>query len=84
MMMQEKSPRSLNYTKIDRCQNNLSIDSDEFYRQIFYLNDRLNNSQEKKFEICFLNRYQVILFCFLILISQANTSPIYQSSQSKI
>ncbi len=79
-MMQENN-RSLNYTKIERCQDNNCIDNDEYYRQILYLNEHLNS--EKDIKIILTNRFRLILFIFFILTSQSNALPIYQLSQNQ-
>ncbi len=80
-MMQEifddENHRSLNYTKIDRCQDNISIDNDEYYRQIFSSNEYLPFKQKILFQINFINHISLILFMFLFLTSQANSLPIY-------
>jgi len=85
MMMQEKflneNNRSLNYTKIDRCQDNNCIDNDEYYRQILHLNEHFNIEQDIK--IILTNRFRLILFIFLILTSQSNALPIYQPLQTQ-
>jgi hypothetical protein len=77
MMMQENN-RSLNYTKIDRCQDKNSIDNDEYYRQILHLNEHFYNC-EQDIKIIFNNRLRTILFVFFILISQSNALPLYPS-----
>ncbi len=82
-MMQEnfddENHRSLNYTKIDRCQDNNSIDNDEYYRQIFYSNEYLHTKQKIRFKINLTNHLPLFLFMFLFLTSQSNALPIYQS-----
>ncbi len=87
MMMQEKfsneNNRSLNYTIIDRCQDNICIDNDEYYRQILHLNEHLNIEQDLKIKIILTNRFRLILLVFLFLTSQSNALPIYQSSQNQ-
>ena len=81
MMMQEifddENHRSLNYTKIDRCQDNISIDNDEYYRQIFSSNEYLLPKQKILFQINFINHLSLFLFIILFLTSQANALPIY-------
>ncbi|CAF2116572.1 unnamed protein product [Rotaria magnacalcarata] len=83
MMMQNKfydeNNRSLNYTKIDRCQDNISIDNDEYYRQILHSNEHFNYNKDITFKIIFTNRFRLILFIFLILTSQSNALPMYQT-----
>jgi hypothetical protein len=79
--MQEKNNRSLNYTIIDRCQDNICIDNDEYYRQILHLNEYFICEQDIK--IILTNRFRLILFILLILSSQSNALPILQT-QSKI
>ncbi len=85
MMTQEifndENNRSLNYTKIDRCQDNICIDNDEYYKQIFYLNNEKDNNINIK--ILLTNRFHFILFVFLFLTSQSNALPIYQPLQSQ-
>ena len=85
IMMQEKfsneNNRSLNYTKIDQCQDNNCIDNDEYYRQILHLNEHFNIEQDIK--IILTNRFRLILFIFFILTSQSNALPIYQSLQTQ-
>ncbi len=80
-MMQEifddENHRSLNYTKIDRCQDNISIDNDEYYRQIFSSNEYLLPKQKILFQINFINHLSLFLFIILFLTSQANALPIY-------
>jgi hypothetical protein len=88
MMMQEifddENNRSLNYTKIDRCQDNICIDNDGYYRQILHLNEHLNIEHDNiKIKILLTNRFRLILFVFLILTSQSNALPVYQSLQSQ-
>ena len=87
MMMQEKfcneNNRSVNYTKIDRCQDNIWINNDEYYQQILHSNEHFNNKQDKRIEIILKNRFHCILFVFLILTSQANAASIYQSLQTQ-
>ena len=87
MMMQEKfyneNNRSLNYTKIDRCQDNIRISNDECYQQILHSNEHFNKKQDKKIKIILKDRFHCILFVFLILISEANAASIYQSLQTQ-
>ncbi|CAF2524319.1 unnamed protein product [Rotaria sp. Silwood2] len=85
MMTQRKfydeNNRSLNYTKIDQCQDNNYNDNDDYYRQILHLNEHINYEQDIKFKIILTNRLHLILFIFLILTSQSNALPIFQSLQ---
>lgn len=77
MMMMQKKFYELNYTKIDPCQDNNSIDNDEYCRQILHLNEHFNYDYEIKFKINVTNRFCLVLFVFLILTSQSNALPIY-------
>ena len=80
-MMQERfnddNNRSLNYTKIDRCQDNICIDNDEFYKQIIHTNEHRNSHPD--ITIIFTYRCRLILFLLLILTSQSTALPIYQT-----
>ena len=87
MMMQEifdddENHRALNYTKIDRCQDNLSIDNDEYYRQISSSNEYLPPKQKIRLPIHFINHIALILFILLLLTSQTNALPIYARQSS--
>ncbi|CAF0777041.1 unnamed protein product [Rotaria sordida] len=83
MMMQknfdDENNRSLNYTKIDQCQDNNCSDNDDYYRQILHSNEHINYEQDIKLKIILTNRLRLILFIFLILTSQSNAVPIFQS-----
>ncbi len=81
-MMQEKfddeNHRLLNYKKIDRCQDNNSIDNDEYYRQILYSNEYFHLKQDIQIKINRINYFYLILLIILFLTSQTNALPIYQ------
>ncbi|CAF4581227.1 unnamed protein product [Rotaria sp. Silwood1] len=85
MMMQkmfyDENNRSLNYTKIDQCQDNNCIDNDDYYRQILHTNEHINYEQDIKLKIILINRLRLILFIFLILTPSSNAFPIFQSLQ---
>ncbi len=87
MVMQEKfydeNTRSLNYTKIDRCQDNSWIDNDEYYRQIIHSNEHFNSIQDLKIKIILTDRFRLILFIFFILTPQSNALPVYQPLQTQ-
>lgn len=83
MMMQEdldeKNHRSMNYNKIDRCQDNFSIDNDESYRQILLpSNSNLHSKQDISLQINFNNHIRLILLIFLFFTCQTHALPIYQ------
>lgn len=84
MMMQEdlddKNHRSMNYNKIDRCQDNFSIDNDESYRQISPSNLNLHSKQDISLQINLTNHLRLILLMFLFFTSQTHALPLYQFS----
>ncbi|UJR36515.1 hypothetical protein I4U23_029236 [Adineta vaga] len=82
-MMQEifydESNRSMKYTKIDHCQDNISIDNDDYYKQIIYSHEQRISNQKIKLEIILTNRTHLIFFIFLIFTSQTYALPLYQA-----
>jgi hypothetical protein len=53
--------------------------SDEYYKQIFYSNEYVNNTKDYIIKINLINQFYLFLFIFLILISHSNALPIHQS-----
>ncbi len=53
--------------------------SDEYYKQIFYSNEYVNNTKDYIIKINLTNRFYLFLFIFLILTSHSNALPIRQS-----
>ena len=84
MMMQEnvadnENHRSLNYTKIDRCQDNLSIDNDESCRQISSSNADAYSKEAIQIKLNFTHRLRLIFLVFLFFTSHSNALPIPRS-----
>lgn len=75
----DENNRSLNYSKIDQYQDNITIDNDEHYRQILHENEHFNYENDIKITVILTNRFHLILLTFLILTSQTNALPIYQT-----
>ncbi|CAF1364153.1 unnamed protein product, partial [Adineta ricciae] len=73
------SNRSMNYTKIDHCQDNISIDNDDYYKQIIHSTKQRHSNQEIKLQIIVANRIHLILFIFLFLTCQTSSLPLYQT-----
>ena len=88
MMMQEvfhdDSNRSMNYTKIDHCQDNISIDNDDYYKQIIHSTKQRHSNQEIKLQIIVAHRIHLILFIFLFLTCQTSSLPLYQNPSGKL
>ncbi|CAF0735013.1 unnamed protein product [Adineta steineri] len=85
-MMQEifndENNRSLNYTKIDRCQDNICINNDEYYKQIIHSNEHNNSDQDLNIKILLTNRFRLILFIFLFLTTHTNALPAYPTQMN--
>ena len=85
MMMQEEfddeNHRSMNYNKIDRCQDNHSIDNDESCRQLLLASHiYFHSKSEISIQISFTNHLRLILFVFLFFTPETHALPIYPFS----